>query len=269
MDYYERVMFNARLGTQDPDGMLMYYLPLAPGAWKTFGTPKDSFWCCTGTGIEEYSKTADTIYFHDDRGIYVNLFISSEVNWPEKGIRLTQDTAFPEEEGTTLTLQAEKPTELALHIRVPYWAAKGATVTLNGAPQAIHAKPSTYITLNRQWKTGDKVEVHLPMSLHTAPLPDDRTLQAAMYGPLVLAGRLGNEGLTQEMIYGRYGPRMKPGPAPEIKSSGKNSADWMEPAGGKLAFRTAGQPRVTQAVPLYQIFGEKYVVYWKVTGATA
>jgi hypothetical protein len=269
MDYYERVMFNARLGTQDPDGMLMYYLPLAPGAWKTFGTAQDSFWCCTGTGIEEYSKATDTIYFHDDRGIYVNLFIGSEVNWPEKGIRLTQDTAFPEEEGTTLTVQAEKPTELALHIRVPYWAANGATVTLNGAPHAIHATPSTYITLNRQWKTGDKVGVHLPMSLHTAPLPDDHTLQAAMYGPLVLAGRLGNEGLTQEMIYGRYGPRMKPGPSPEIKSSGKTSVDWMEPAGGKLAFRTAGQPQATQAVPLYQMLGEKYVVYWKVTGGTA
>ena len=51
-DYYERLMFNVRIGTQDPTGMLMYYVSLKPGYYKTFGTPFDSFWCCTGTGVE-------------------------------------------------------------------------------------------------------------------------------------------------------------------------------------------------------------------------
>jgi len=185
-----------------------------------------------------------------------------------EGIRLTQDTAFPEEEGTTLTLQAESQPSWRFHIRVPYWAAKGATVTLNGAPQAIHAKPSTYITLNRQWKTGDKVEVHLPMSLHTAPLPDDRTLQAAMYGPAGACRQIGQRRLTQEMIYGRYGPRMKPGPARRSNRAAKiPRIGW---SGRRQACVSHGGAAASDAaVPLYQIFGEKYVVYWKVTGATA
>ena len=125
MDYYERTLFNSRLGTQDRDGMLMYYLPLQPGAWKTFGTPFDSFWCCTGTGVEEFAKSNDTIYFHDAQGIYVNLFIASEVNWPEKKIRLVQDTNFPEETGTTLTMKTQAPVQMPLHIRVPYWTGQG------------------------------------------------------------------------------------------------------------------------------------------------
>ena len=88
LDYYERTLFNSRLGTQNTeDGTMSYFLPLGSGFWKYFNTPYDSFWCCTGTGIEEYAKTADTIYFHDDHRIFVNLFIASEVTWPEKGIR--------------------------------------------------------------------------------------------------------------------------------------------------------------------------------------
>ena len=65
-DYYERLLMNVRYGTQDRNGMLMYYVSLQPGMYKTFGTPFDAFWCCTGTGCEEYSKLTDSIYFHDD-----------------------------------------------------------------------------------------------------------------------------------------------------------------------------------------------------------
>ncbi len=126
MDYYERTLFNSRLGTQNlQDSGMGYFLPLGSGYWKYFNTTYDSFWCCTGTGVEEFAKTADSIYFHDDHGIFVNLFIASEVNWPEKGLRLEQQTNFPEEEGTTLVVHADKPTELALNIRIPYWATRG------------------------------------------------------------------------------------------------------------------------------------------------
>jgi len=205
MDYYERLLFNVRLGTQDHDGMLMYYVPLKPGFWKTFGKPFHAFWCCTGTGIEEYSKANDTIYFHDDHSIYVNLFIGSEAHWKEKDVRLLQDTNFPVEQGTTLTFKADKPTALALKIRIPYWT-EGAQIKVNGKAQNVIATPSSYAEIKRTWHDGDKVEVSLPMHLHTTPLPDDQTLQAAMYGPLVLAAEMGTEDLTKAMIYGDYGP---------------------------------------------------------------
>jgi DUF1680 family protein len=240
MDYYERLLFNVRLGTQDPNGMLMYYVSLAPRGWKTFGNAYDAMWCCTGSGIEEYSKLNDTIYFHDAGSIYVNQFIASEVNWTEKGFKLTQETSFPESDATTLTLQTKNPTQLALHVRMPYWATRGVHVKVNGGAQSASATPGTYLTINRVWKTGDKVEVSMPMSLHAAPLLGAPTLQAAMYGPLVLGGRFGNDALTREMIYGQLGPRMRPGVPPEVQSSGK-SLDWVEPApNGRLSFRLTG-----------------------------
>src|SRR5581483_3886871 len=205
MDYYERLMFNHRLGTINPeDGTMMYYLPLASGYWKTFGKTYDAFWCCTGTGSEEYSKLSDTIYFHDDDSLYVNLFIASELDWLEKGLQVRQTTRFPEEQGTALTISAKAPTEMAINLRIPYWA-RGGKVKINGVDEPIFSSPSSYLVLNRTWKSGDKIELSLPMDLHIDPMPDDQTVQAMMYGPLVLAGKF--DEVSKEMQYGDSQPK--------------------------------------------------------------
>ncbi len=189
MDYYERAMFNHRLGTINPeDGTMMYYLPLASGYWKTFGKPFDSLWCCTGTGSEEYGKLTDTIYFHDDDSLYVNLFVDSQLEWPEKGLLLKQETRFPEQDSTSLTLSVKNPMHLTISVRVPYWV-RGGSVKINGTPLNAFASPSSYLSLNRVWKSGDKIDLNLPMDFHVSPMPDNEQIQAMMYGPLVLAGR--------------------------------------------------------------------------------
>jgi hypothetical protein len=119
-DYYERALFNGILPTQDPaTAMMMYYVPMMPGMFKTFMKPFDSFWCCTGTGMENHAKYGDSIYFHDENGVFVNLFIASELLWPEKGFGLRQETRFPEEGKTTLVVTAAGPGETALRIRIP------------------------------------------------------------------------------------------------------------------------------------------------------
>lgn len=268
MDYYERTLFNHRLGTQDSSGLKSYYLPLGSGYWKYYNSPWDSFWCCTGTGAEEFSKFADTIYFHDDDGVYTNLFIASELHWPEKGLRLRQETKFPEQEGTTLVVRVERPTELALHVRIPYWTSRGGVVKLNGEALPAFASPSSYLTLHRIWKDGDKVEVRLPMSLHIHPMPDDPTLEAVMYGPLVLAGRLGDTGLSKALTYPGYdtAPPGDPIPVPAIASRGQHPLAWVEPVSGQpLTFRTSGQSEKVSLIPLYKLSGERYAVYWKVS----
>ncbi len=273
MDYYERTLFNSRLGTQNlEDNGMSYFLPLGAGYWKYFNTTYDSFWCCTGTGVEEFAKTTDSIYFRDEHGIFVNLFIASEVNWPEKGLRLEQQTHFPEDEGTTLVVYTDKPADLALNIRIPYWATQGGTVKLNGATLPAFSSPSSYFMLDRAWKEGDRVEVHLPMSLRIETIPDDHTLQAAMFGPLVLAGRLGTEGLTKSMFYSDYdtSPGGDPTPVPAIASSANDPVGWLEPVAGEpLTFQTVGQSRKISLVPLYKLIGERYAVYWKTTSSAA
>ena len=270
MDYYERTLFNSRLGTQDSDGMKMYYLSLMPSLWKTFGTRWDAFWCCTGTGSEEFSKLGDTIYFHDAQGVYVNLFIASELNWAEKKVTLVQETSFPEEEGTTLTFKTAAPVKMPVHVRVPYWATAGMTVSINGKKQEVATTPSSYLTLDRTWNDGDKIQVSIPMSLHLAPLADDSSMQAAMYGPLVLAGRLGSKGLTRDLIYGPLGPdEARAIPVPALTGSG-DSPDWVEPVKGQtLAFQTVGQRTQIDLVPFYQLYDERYTAYWKVNRKSA
>jgi len=246
-DFYERAYLNGILGTQNPeDGMLAYFLPLATGHAKAFGTPYDSFWCCYGTGIESFSKLGDSIYFHDDDGVYVNLSIASTVSWPEKGVRLEQRTSFPDEPRTAFILRAEKPVVLTLRVRVPYWATRGVELRVNGEPVEAEAQPSSYLSLRREWKDGDRVEVEMPMGLHAEPLPDDPELAAILYGPLVLAG------LTDQDRY--------------FLADLHDLDAWIKPVEGEpLTFTTVGQPMDLRLIPLNRVVHERYGVYWVIT----
>ena len=267
-DFYERALFNGIIGSQHPrDGEKLYYVNLAAGLWKLFGTPGQDYWCCTGTMSESFSQFGDSIYFHEDAGVYVNLFIASELNWSERGVRLVQETRFPEEEGTTLRIQTAKPVRFALRIRVPYWATHGGTAVLNGHGLDGFAAPGGYFVLDRTWRNGDTVAVKLPMSLHLHAMPDDPTLAAVMYGPLALVGRLGTEGLTPDVLRAeptkpRTIPEYKgqPIPAPELRAQGAERV-----AGRGLEFRAAGEKGAVTLVPFHTIFDERYAIYWRLT----
>jgi len=271
-DYYERAYYNGILGVQHPrDGQKLYYLPLKGGYWKYFGTPLQDFWCCTGSMAEAFAKLGDSIYFHDADSLYVNLFIPSTLEWREKGVSLVQATKIPEEDTTRLTIRAARPTRFALRVRVPYWA-DGGSASLNGRPLGGFASPSSYFVLERTWRDGDRLEVTLPMRLHVEAMPDDASVQAMLFGPLVLAGRLGTEGLTESTLRApptapRTVPEIpgEPVPVPAITASASDPTGWLERVGGTLEFRTrAGNPRVT-LVPLNRILDERYAVYWQVS----
>jgi hypothetical protein len=271
MDFYERGLYNHILASQDPaTGMMCYYVPLRPGAFKTFSKPEDSFWCCVGTGMENHAKYPDTIYFHDAQSLYVNLFIPSELRWKEKGLTVRQETRFPEADSTRLVLKSEKPVKLALKVRYPSWAQAGMTLVVNGKREAISAKPGSYVTVEREWKNGDTVEVRLPMSLHTEAMPDDPKMIALMHGPIVLAGDLGKEGLSQEVQYGPNAPplgRVKPVEVPGLIGEGTDVLAKVKPvAGAPLTFKTEGlgRPQDVVLLPFYKVFESRYTVYWKV-----
>jgi uncharacterized protein len=258
-DYYERALYNHRLGTINPAGETQYYLGIVPGSWRTFATKYDSFWCCTGTGTEEYSKLNDSIYFHDENGIYVNLFIASQVNWGSKQFKLRQETKFPEEARTSLVVEAPQPVKLTMHLRVPVWIAGDATVKINGSPSDVSAAPGSYLSITRTWKQGDRVEMELPMSLRYEAMPDDRSLRAVLYGPLVLAGGVGSEGPEA----GAMGPNLKKYPAPAvpaIQAGEKAPAEWLHPTAEPLTF----QAQAISLIPFYKMTGQRYSIYWKI-----
>ncbi|HOZ47746.1 MAG TPA: glycoside hydrolase family 127 protein [Candidatus Hydrogenedentes bacterium] len=243
-DFAERLFFNSILGTQRAsDGMLIYFLPLACGQAKTYGTPNDSFWCCYGTGIEGFAMIGDSIYFHDDQGVYVNMFVPSEVTWRERGVRLAQQTSFPADPKTRLVVHAEAPATFGVNVRIPAWAGPGFGVRVNGKRVAMPVEPVAYLRIEREWCKGDTVDVDLPMVLHVEPLPDDPDTVALLYGPLVLAG-LTNHEVT-------------------LIGDVSAAASMLDPVEGQvLTFRTHGQPEDVTFVPLNGIVEESYGVYF-------
>ncbi len=274
MDFYERGLYNQILASQDPaTGMVTYFISLQPGHFKTFSTPENSFWCCLGTGMENHAKYGDTIYFHDDAALWVNLYIPSEVKWAEKGMTVRQETAFPKEETTRLTIHAEKPTKLAVKFRVPSWAAGPVVAKVNGeAVDLGGAQRDTYAAIEREWKEGDRVEITLPMALHTEMLPGAGKSLAILYGPVVLAADLGREGLEHVPLYAAgQGERFKIADpeAPRLVGVGdtaeivsKTVADPKE----ALTFHVKGitsTPEVTLKA-LYEIVDHRYTVYFDV-----
>ena len=271
MDYYERALYNHILGSQDPQsGGVCYFYNLRPGHFKIYSKPFDSMWCCVGTGIENHSKYGDTIFHHDDESLWVNLFIPSQVDWQAKGVKVRQETEFPRQDSTTLTVSASKAQEFTIRIRIPSWATQGAEVCVNGEVETVKAKPQSYLPIHRTWKDGDKIEVRFPMSLHLYRARDDQNLGVVMYGPLVLAGELGREGIPERLTSANNkqysGEPVPPVPVLVPKANVDDPASWIERAEGvglRFKTRNVGKPVDVSLVPLYELHHQRYTVYWK------
>ena len=92
-NYYEKVHTNEILASMNPDtGMTTYFKAMGTGYFKVFGTPTDRFWCCTGTGMENFTRLGDSVYFHSDKDLWVTYYVSSTLNWKDRGLSLTQTT---------------------------------------------------------------------------------------------------------------------------------------------------------------------------------
>jgi DUF1680 family protein len=189
MDYYELALYNhilASVAEHDPGNT--YHVPLNPAARKQFGNAHlDGFTCCNGTALESNTKLQDSIYFHsaDNRELYVNLFVPSELKWAERKVTLTQRTDFPYADRTRLTVSGGG--SFALKVRVPGWATQGFTITVNGRPRKLAVTPGSYVTVGTKWKDGDVIELQMPFGFHLNPVMDQPNLASLFYGPVLLA----------------------------------------------------------------------------------
>ena len=266
MDFYERGLYNDILASQDPaQGMFVYLMSLKPGHFKNYSTPEDSFWCCVGTGMENHAKYGDTIYFHDIDTLYLNLFIASELNWREKSMVVRQETSFPEKDSTQLTFTCAQAEQLALKVRWPAWAQPSITIRVNGKKQKISGSPGSYVTIERTWQTGDRVEIRLPMSLHTEPLPGNTNIIALLYGPLVLAGDLGTNNLPNQYDSDQTASAKLTDPAvPVFIAQPGSLLKHVHATGEPLEFQTRnlGRPEDVRLIPFYRASHVRYSVYW-------
>ncbi|GAA2851257.1 hypothetical protein Acy02nite_34710 [Actinoplanes cyaneus] len=243
MDFYEKALYNHLLGAQNPSsahGFHCYYVPLRAGGIKSYSNDYDNFTCCHGTGMETNTKFGDSIYFHNGTTLYVNLFIASTLTWPGRDITITQATTYPETSTSRLTVTGSG--QIDLRIRIPSWTS-GAQVRVNGTLTGSPV-PGSYLTINRMWASGDTVDLSLPMALTTEAAPDNSAVRSVRHGPIVLAGQFGTQNLTAL-------PTLDPA---SLRATGVP----LEYTAGSVLLR-----------PFYKTHGQRYSVYWTVTGAPA
>lgn len=271
-DYYEQALYNQILAAQDPrTGANCYYMSLKPGLFKVYGTREKSFWCCMGTGLESNAKLAEAIYFRDNKGIYVNLFIPSELTWDDKSLVLRQEANYPESEKVRITIVQATGIFLDIRLRYPSWAVDGCSVEVNGKKQKVKVKPGNYISLSRQWKAGDVIEYSLPMRLRLSPANDDPHVAAVCYGPILLAGAMGTEGLklpapyaVNQWAYQNYNVPLSI--SDTIHVSGKSVEHWVKKLSGEsLNFEITDllTNNKTSLIPFYKLHHQRYILYWK------
>ena len=255
-DYYERALYNHILASQNPEtGMMCYYLPLRTGSRKHFNDPTDSFWCCTGTGVENHSKYGDSIYFHNERELCVNLFIASELSWSEKGLKVVQETKYPDEGNARLVFTCEKPISLTLKLRHPFWATSGFAVRINGKDETGSSSPGSWLAVNRTWKTGDSVEVEMPFHLRTEAFKDNPNRFAFLNGPIVLCAQLDLQ---------RPFPAVVPEKADFLSELQPVNGEANSFSASAQLFRAPGDQsaETLTLTPLYKMYAHNYEVYW-------
>lgn len=186
-DYYENTFINAILSSQNPQtGMTTYFQPMATGFFKVYSSPTDHFWCCTGSGMENFSKLGDSIYFYGADSIFVNRYTSSSVVWEEKGLEITQNADLPK---VTFTINGSAEAKIVL--KVPDWCEDKPIVRINGDKKLVRVKDG-FITLEKEWNDGDTIEYEMNMKVVAFPLPDNENTVAFKYGPWVLSADMGN-----------------------------------------------------------------------------
>ncbi len=203
-DYYENTFINSILASVNCEtGMTTYFQPMATGCFKTYCNPdvnKNYFWCCTGTGLENFTKLGDSIYFYDDESstLLVNQYFSSTVNWKAKGIKLSQKSDIPMGEAVSFTVETtadSAATDFTLALRIPDWTSAAPSLLINDteADTKDFAEEDGYLFIKRNWQSGDTITLNLPMEIRAYTLPDNPKAAAFKYGPVVLAAELGRD----------------------------------------------------------------------------
>ncbi|MFI5386319.1 MAG: beta-L-arabinofuranosidase domain-containing protein [Fimbriimonadales bacterium] len=256
-DFYERAHLNHMLASQDPEtGMMTYFMPLSSGAHREYSDPENNWTCCHGSGMETHTKHADSVYFHSGLDkFYVTQFIPTELNWKENGLRVRQETNFPDDGAVALHLSLDKPRKFAILIRHPGWATEPFDIKVNGRVAAHAAKPGTFVSISRTWKSGDRVEFVVPMQVRSEAMPDNPKRVALLYGPLVLAADLG--------------PAKGPMPrTPVLVTGDKPVAEWIR--GPRMVsysptiyfLAEVGRPDQLTLRPFYAIHHNRYATYF-------
>lgn len=275
-DFYEQAHINSILSSQNPcTGMTTYFQPMATGYFKVFGAPFDKFWCCTGTGMENFTKLNDGIYFGAEDTIIINRYISSSLSLDDRGIILEQTADIPAKDTVhfQIKLWENKVSEFAINLRVPEWIAGDMVIKINGSAVEYDII-NDYAVVRRQWKNLDEIELILPIQVGYSVLPDSNNTVAFTYGPVVLSAGLGTKAL--DVIETGVAVNI-PVKDMQIKDyiivEDQLATNWLLKLsdhliriGDSLEFKLLGTDEDKNLIftPHYMQYTERYGIYWEI-----
>lgn len=274
-DYYENTLQNAIMASQNPEtGLMMYFQPMETGYQKVFSTAEESFWCCTGSGMENFTKLNDSIYFYKGNTVVVNQYISSELTWKEQNVKLIQTTDFLNGDTASFTVNAISGDKLEadIRLRIPDWAAGTVTVNVDGTKAEYTKDTTEYVVVPaKDVKNGTKISMTVPKAMAAYHLPDGENTYAFKYGPYVLSAKLGSDKQTT----GSHGVSVKVPTTKAVEDdhisvlNADSVADYMADidknmvkADGKMEFTLKGTDCDYVFVPHYSQYKENYGIYW-------
>lgn len=270
MDFYEGTYYNSILSSQNPEtGMTTYFQPMATGYFKVYSSPFDHFWCCTGSGMESFTKLGDTIYMHSGNTLYVNLYQSSILDWNDQNVKITQESSIPD--GDTAVFTIEGSGTLDLRFRIPDWKAGNITIKVNGE-KISYQTVNNYAQVSREFHSGDQIELTIPEEVKAYALPDKSSVYGFKYGPIVLSAELG----TQDMVTGSTGmwvtiPKeaITPNENITLAKEGQSVEGFMQDIneylvkdGDSLRFTLTGTNADLTFTPHYLQYQQRYGIYW-------
>ncbi|MEI7908351.1 MAG: beta-L-arabinofuranosidase domain-containing protein [Verrucomicrobiota bacterium] len=268
-DFQERALFNHVLGSIDPqNGSTCYMVPVGRGVEREYSDMLGSFTCCVGSGMESHALHGDGIYHENGDKLWVNLYAPSTATWRAAGVALEMKTDFPLGESASLRLKLAAAREFTLALRRPWWAGAGFAVKINGlavagqSPAVVPANTGCFVEFRRTWHDGDTVEIALPKALHIEPLPDNPNRVAILWGPLVLAGKIGGSS-GHPNAHSGHAEDLKA--IPVLVAAGRPVDEWLKPVAGQAGmFRSAGVGRDSEVelMPFYQLQRHRYAAYW-------
>ena len=272
LDFVERAILNHQLPSQHPEhGGLVYFTSMRPRHYRVYSQPELGMWCCVGTGIEAQAKYGEWVFGEHEGALSVNLFVPAELDAPEFGGRFRLETEFPAAEEVRLILDLDEPRELRLRLRVPGWSDGLEDLTVDGRRAEAEPVPGGLV-LDRTWRPGDVVAFRVPLRLWAERLPDRSAWQAYFAGPVLLASRDGEQGLTglraddSRMGHLAHGPLLGFADVPVVEDL---DVDRVLTREGPLRFRLATADPVgeVELVPFYEVHDSRYTVYWPVADA--
>ena len=270
-DFYESTYLNAILSSQNPEtGMTTYFQPMASGYFKVYSTPYDSFWCCTGSGMENFTKLHEGVVYRDENTMYIIRYEDSEIIWKEKGLKLEVVCEQKENLYRVKILVAEQEADAEgnkICLLIPKWNIKTPVIQEHGISTTVE---SNWISLDVGLEKGNSIEIAYSMELTAKSLPDNSHVLAFQYGPYVLSADLGMEQMDQiytgvnvlvpqkEMII----PDYLVFDEKDCQEFRQYPERFLNKTPGKIEFTIENQGRTLTFTPHYLRYRERYGIYW-------